>query len=75
MGITIDTWIGLLQFLLGGAFASLVWLFRLEGRVNVLISRADGTEKRIDGLEAQIIGHLTRIEGQLYNLLQRDGGK
>lgn len=70
MNLSIDTWIGLLQFLAGGAFGSLIWLFRLEGSTKVLKSRVDGLEKRQDSSEAQIIAHLERIEGQLYTLLQ-----
>ncbi len=71
MGISIDTWIGLLQFLCGGALASLVWLFRLEGSAKVLKTRVDGMEKRVDGLEDRILSHLERIETRLDSLLRR----
>jgi len=73
MDLSLDTWIGLLQFLAGGALASLVWLFRLEGNTKVLKTRVDGLEKRQESSEAQIIAHLERIESQLYSLLQARG--
>lgn len=71
MGVSLDTWIGLLQFLAGGALGSLVWLFRLEGSTKVLKTRVDGLEKRVDGLEDRILAHLERIESRLDALIRR----
>lgn len=47
--------------LLGG----LVWLVRLEGRINVGAARQDATDKRVDGLEDRILSQLDRIESKL----------
>jgi hypothetical protein len=43
----------------------LVWLIRLEGRVYVQAAKHESLEKRFDGLEAQIIARLDRIEEKI----------
>lgn len=43
----------------------IVWLVRLEGRLNVQAAKQDSTEKRIDGLEERIFAQLDRIESKL----------
>lgn len=50
--------------LLGG----IVWLVRLEGRINVQSARQDATDKRVDGLEDRIAAQLDRIEQRLDQL-------
>lgn len=45
--------------------AGLVWLVRLEGRINVGVARQDSTDKRVDGLEDRILSQLDRIESKL----------
>lgn len=42
-----------------------VWLVRLEGRINVQTARQDATDKRVDGLEDRILAQLDRIESKL----------
>lgn len=42
-----------------------IWLVRLEGRINVAQARQDSTDKRVDGLEDRILAQLDRIEGRL----------
>lgn len=54
--------------LLGG----IVWLVRLEGRINVLDAKQQGTEKRIDGLEQRIFAQLDRIENLLQNKADKE---
>jgi len=56
----------------GFVVAGIVWLVRLEGRINVLGSRADSTEKRVDGLEERIIQQLDRIESRLFQLTTKE---
>jgi hypothetical protein len=51
--------------LLGGV----VWLVRLEGRINVLSTRQDANEKRVDGLEARIFERLDRMESKIDALV------
>lgn len=53
--------------LLGG----IVWLVRLEGRINVQSARQDATDKRVDGLEDRIAAQLDRIEQRLDELTRR----
>jgi flagellar biogenesis protein FliO len=43
----------------------IVWLVRLEGRLNVQAAKQDSTEKRIDGLEERIFAQLDRIESKI----------
>lgn len=47
------------------AILGLVWLVRLEGRINVLNTRQDSLEKRVDGLEERILTQLDRIEEKI----------
>lgn len=54
--------------LLGGV----VWLVRLEGRLNVQDAKQQGTEKRIDGLEQRIFAQLDRIENLLQNKADKE---
>lgn len=57
-----------LSFGLGALTAAVtvvVWLVRLEGRLNVLASQQAGTDKRVDGLEERIVAQLDRIENRL----------
>ena len=44
---------------------AIVWLVRLEGRLNVSDAKHVATEKRIDGLEQRILDQLDRIEDKL----------
>lgn len=46
-----------------------VWLVRLEGRINVLVSRLDANEKRVDGLESRIFERLDRMESKIDALV------
>lgn len=50
--------------------AGIVWLVRLEGRINVGASRTQSIEKRVDGLEERIYSQLDRIETRLLALRQ-----
>lgn len=47
------------------AIGGVVWLVRLEGRINVQSARQDSTDKRVDGLEDRILAQLDRIENRL----------
>lgn len=42
-----------------------VWLVRLEGRINVQDAKQNAIEKRVDGLEERIFSQLDRIESLL----------
>lgn len=42
-----------------------VWLVRLEGRINVQTAKQEATDKRVDGLEDRILAQLDRIESKL----------
>lgn len=57
--------IGLVASIVIPAVGAVVWLVRIEGRVNVLQAQQAATEKRVDGLEEQILERLTRIESML----------
>jgi len=50
----------------------IVWLVRLEGRLNVQDAKQQGTEKRIDGLEQRIFAQLDRIENLLQNKADKE---
>jgi hypothetical protein len=56
-----------LSTLVGG----IVWLVRLEGRINLLFSQQGAMDKRIDGLEERILDSLRRIETRLDTLVDR----
>lgn len=57
-------------------FGGIVWLVRLEGRLNVQDARLSSTEKRVDGLEERIFNKLDRIEARLENMIEsRNGGR
>lgn len=56
---------------IGTIVGALVWLVRLEGRINVLANSLENTEKRIDGVEEQILNRLARIENRLDTLVAR----
>lgn len=56
---------------IGTVVGALVWLVRLEGRINVLANSLENTEKRIDGVEEQILNRLARIENRLDTLVAR----
>ena len=43
----------------------IVWLVRLEGRLNVQTAKQEATDKRVDGLEERIVAQLDRIENRL----------
>jgi hypothetical protein len=47
------------------ALTGVVWLVRLEGRINVLGAKQESNEKRVEGLEDRIIKQLDRIEQKL----------
>jgi hypothetical protein len=47
-----------------------VWLVRLEGRINVQNARQDSTDKRVDGLEERISAQLDRIEKRLDEMMR-----
>lgn len=66
-------YLGAALTLLGMAVGAVVWLVRLEGRINVQQSRLDNSEKRIDGLEERISAQLDRIENRLDALLRGNG--
>lgn len=48
-----------------------VWLVRLEGRINVQAARQDAVDKRVDGLEDRIAAQLDRIEQRLDEMARR----
>jgi hypothetical protein len=48
-----------------GAIGGVVWLVRLEGRINVLAAQMASAEKRVDSLESQILDKLERIDNKL----------
>lgn len=52
------------------AIAAIVWLVRIEGRVNVLAAKGEATEKRVDGLEERIAAQLDRIEKRLDEMMR-----
>ena len=43
----------------------IIWLVRLEGRLNVQQAKQEATDKRVDGLEERIVAQLDRIENRL----------
>lgn len=45
--------------------AGVVWLVRLEGRINVLAANVASGEKRVDSMETRIFEKLDRIENKL----------
>lgn len=47
------------------AVLGVVWLVRLEGRVNLISAKNESAEKRVDGLETRIFEKLDRIENKL----------
>ena len=47
-----------------------IWLVRLEGRVNVQNAKQDATDKRVDGLEERISAQLDRIEKRLDEMMR-----
>lgn len=56
---------------LGTIVGALVWLVRLEGKINVLASKLENADRRIDGLEEQILTRLARIDARLDTLVSR----
>lgn len=64
--------VGLIAGLAVPALGGVVWLVRLEGRMNVLDAKQQGTEKRIDGLEQRIFAQLDRIENLLQNKADKE---
>lgn len=56
---------GLIAGLVVPALLGLVWLVRLEGRINGNSIRIATIEKRVDGLEERILAKLDRIEEKL----------
>ena len=57
-----------LSFGLGAISAAvtiIVWLVRLEGRINVQTAKQEATDKRVDGLEDRIVSQLDRIEAKI----------
>lgn len=55
-----------------GFVGAVVWLVRLEGKINALGIRSDAADKRIDGLEERIFAQLDRIESRLFQLTAKD---
>lgn len=49
----------------------IVWLVRLEGRINLHAAEFAAMEKRVDGLEEQILAQLERVNSRLDKLLDR----
>ena len=49
----------------------IVWLVRLEGRLNVQVAKQEATDKRVDGLEERIVAQLDRIENRLDTLARQ----
>lgn len=62
-GIAVSIAVPLLGFI--------VWLVRLEGRINVGDAKQASTEKRIDGLEDRLLAQLDRIEAKLDSKVNR----
>lgn len=67
LGTLLGAVVSVLVALVGGV----VWLVRLEGRINVQSARQDATDKRVDGLEDRIAAQLDRIEQRLDELTRR----
>ena len=63
--------LGLIASVVVPLFGGVVWLVRLEGRLNVQTARQDATEKRVDGLEERIFAALERIENKLDSKADR----
>lgn len=60
---------GVITLVLAG-LGGVVWLVRLEGRVNVASAKQDATDKRVDGLEERISAQLDRIEKRLDEMMR-----
>lgn len=54
-----------------GLLAGVVWLVRLEGRLNVVDAKQAGTDKRVDGIEERIFDELRTIRQRLDTLAER----
>jgi hypothetical protein len=50
---------------------AIVWLVRLEGRLNVSDAKHVAIEKRVDSLEQRILDQLDRIEDKLDRKVDR----
>lgn len=50
---------------------AIVWLVRLEGRLNVSDAKHIAIEKRVDSLEQRILDQLDRIEDKLDRKVDR----
>jgi hypothetical protein len=55
----------------GFVVAGIVWLVRLEGRLNVADAKLASMEKRVDGLEERIMAQLDRIEKRLDEIVRQ----
>ena len=60
--------LGVLATVLSGAVATVVWLVRQEGRINVLMAQHQALKERVDGIEERILDTLARIESRLDKL-------
>lgn len=58
-------YIGIALTAVGMAVGGIVWLVRLEGRLNVSDAKHVAIEKRVDSLEQRILDQLDRIEDKL----------
>ena len=65
------TLLGAVVSIVIAAVGAVVWLVRLEGRINVLNAQQIATDKRVDGLEERIVAQLDRIESRLDSLAHR----
>jgi hypothetical protein len=57
--------IGTATAVLVPAIGAIVWLVRLEGRLNVSDAKHTAMEKRVDSLEQRILDQLDRIEDKI----------
>jgi len=58
-------YLGIAVTVIGMAVGAIVWLVRLEGRLNVSDAKHVAIEKRVDSLEQRILDQLDRIEDKL----------
>lgn len=51
--------------------AGVVWLVRLEGRLNLVDAKQASTDRRVDGIEERIFDELRTIRQRLDTLAER----
>lgn len=61
---------GVLVTLAGMGVGGIVWLVRLEGRINTETELRKALSDRVTGLEERIVAQLDRIESRLDSVLR-----